>query len=100
MTEAEKDALLDAVRTFVNDEVLPAAQAAGDSTAFPENVVNGMRKLGLFGTFVPAEFGGLGLDMQTHAKVMEEIARGWISMAGVLTPHHLCCKLMMPREYA
>ncbi|MCB1475069.1 MAG: acyl-CoA dehydrogenase family protein [Rhodobiaceae bacterium] len=95
MTEAEKDALLDAVRTFVNDEVLPAAQAAGDSTAFPENVVNGMRKLGLFGTFVPAEFGGLGLDMQTHAKVMEEIARGWISMAGVLNPHHLCCKLMM-----
>ncbi|MGE0233732.1 MAG: acyl-CoA dehydrogenase family protein, partial [Flavobacteriaceae bacterium] len=92
---ADHHGLLETIRAFVDTEVLPAAQAAGDSTAFPERVVARMRELGLFGTFVPREFGGLGLDMQTHARVMEEIARGWISMAGVLNPHHLCCKLVM-----
>lgn len=53
-----------------------------------------MRSLGLFGTTVPRRYGGLGLRLSTHARIMEELARGWLSAAGVLNPHTLCTSLL------
>ncbi len=87
--------LIAAVRDFVDREMLPAAQAPDANIAFPHDIVAGMRRLGLFGTIVPAQYGGLGLDMVTHVALMEEVARGWVSMAGVLNPHVLCCALLL-----
>ncbi len=54
-----------------------------------------MRSLGLFGTTVPQAYGGLGVDLVTHARIMEELARGWLSMAGVINPNALCTTLVL-----
>ena len=91
----DADGLIAAVREFVERDMLPAAQAPDGNATFPHAVVEGMRCLGLFGTIIPKQYGGLGLDMTTHVALMEEVARGWVSMAGVLNPHVLCCDLLL-----
>jgi alkylation response protein AidB-like acyl-CoA dehydrogenase len=82
------------VAEFADTELLPAAAARGESGQFAEDIVERMRQLGLFGTVIPRRYGGLELDLATHAAVTEEVARGWLSMAGVLNPHTLCSYLL------
>lgn len=86
--------LLAQVRRFVDDEVLPfAKETAGNP--FPQALVDRMAELGLFGTIIPTRYGGLGLSMVEHVLIMEEIARGWVSLAGVLNPHILSCHMIL-----
>jgi alkylation response protein AidB-like acyl-CoA dehydrogenase len=75
------------VRRFVDEEVRPAAAAFEHADAYPHPLVDRMRALGLFGALVPAEFGGLGLDVSTYARVIEELCRGFMSLAGVINSH-------------
>ena len=79
--------IVTAVRRFVDEEVRPVAAALEHADAYPHALVAGMRALGLFGALVPAEYGGLGLDVSTYARVIEELCRGWMSLAGVLNSH-------------
>ncbi len=76
-----------AVREFVEREVRPAAAALEHADRYPHELVARMRELGLFGALVPAAYGGLGLDCATYARVIEEICRGFMSLAGVLNSH-------------
>ena len=46
-----------------------------------------MKAFGLFGATVPEEHGGLGLDVSTYARVIEELSRGWMSLAGMINSH-------------
>jgi alkylation response protein AidB-like acyl-CoA dehydrogenase len=87
--------LLTRVRAFVDDELLPAAHARAESGEFAEDIVQRMRELGLFGTLIPREYGGLGLSLEEHVQLTEEVARGWLSMAGVLNPHTLCSHILV-----
>ena len=75
------------VRRFVDDEVRPVAAQFEHADAYPHALVARMRALGLFGALVPAEYGGLGLDVSTYARLIEELCRGWMSLAGVLNSH-------------
>jgi alkylation response protein AidB-like acyl-CoA dehydrogenase len=75
------------VRRFVDEEVRPVAAALEHADAYPHALVDRMRALGLFGALVPSEFGGLGLDVSTYARVIEELCRGWMSLAGVINSH-------------
>src|SRR5260370_6871616 len=54
-----------------------------------------MRELGLFGALVPAAYGGLGLDCATYARVIEEICRGFMSLAGVLNSHTMAALIVL-----
>src|SRR5882762_11939233 len=76
-----------AVRRFVTNEVRPSAAALEHADAYPHALVARMRELGLFGALVPREHGGLGLDVSTYARVIEELCRGWMSLAGVINSH-------------
>src|SRR5437762_8382633 len=76
-----------AVRRFVEEAVRPAAPELEHADAYPHALVDRMRALGLFGALVPSEFGGLGLDVSTYARVIEELCRGWMSLAGVINSH-------------
>ncbi|SMH36378.1 (2S)-methylsuccinyl-CoA dehydrogenase [Mesorhizobium australicum] len=87
--------LIATVRDFVDRYVLPTANGPTAETEFPHALVQQMRELGLFGTIVPQAYGGLGLDTLTHAAIMEEIARGWFSLSGVLNTHTLCSALVL-----
>jgi len=73
-----------AVRDFITREVQPVASALEHADAYPHVLVARMKALGLFGALVPRAYGGLGLDVTTYARVIEEICRGWMSLAGVL----------------
>ena len=75
------------VRRFVERDVIPNASALEHRDEYPHAMVATMRELGLFGATIPADFGGLGLSFLTYARVMEELSRGWMSLAGVINSH-------------
>jgi alkylation response protein AidB-like acyl-CoA dehydrogenase len=82
------------VRRFVDDQVLPAAEHFDREDAFPEEMLEQMKELGLLGITAPEEYGGMGLDLLTYAMVIEELARGWITAAGIVNTHVIGCYLL------
>jgi alkylation response protein AidB-like acyl-CoA dehydrogenase len=78
-----------AVRTFVNKEILPHATELEHKDEFPEAIVEGMKEMGLFGLTIAEEYGGLGESLLTYALVVEQIARGWMSISGVINTHFI-----------
>jgi alkylation response protein AidB-like acyl-CoA dehydrogenase len=87
MDEVLDREIVAAVRRFVERDVIPNASALEHRDEYPHAMVSTMRELGLFGATIPAEFGGLGLSFLTYARVMEELSRGWMSLAGVINSH-------------
>src|SRR5205809_4495739 len=84
-----------AVRRFVEQEVRPVAPALEHADAYPHALVARMRELGLFGALVPTAYGGLGLDVTTYARVIEELCRGWMSLAGVINSHTMAALIVL-----
>jgi alkylation response protein AidB-like acyl-CoA dehydrogenase len=84
-----------AVRDFVERDVRPDAARLEHADEYPHAMVARMRELGLFGALVPAAYGGLGLDVTTYARVIEEICRGWMSLAGVLNSHTMAALIVL-----
>jgi alkylation response protein AidB-like acyl-CoA dehydrogenase len=87
--------VVSAVREFVDAEVRPTAAALEHADAYPHELVARMRELGLFGALVPADYGGLGLDVRTYARVIEELCRGWMSLAGVINSHTMAALIVL-----
>ncbi len=85
----EQDAVVKAVREFVEREVYPVAEELEHRDEFPEKVVEQMKEMGLFGLTVPEEYGGAGMDLMTYALVVAELSRGWMSLSGVLNTHFM-----------
>jgi len=79
--------ILDTVRRFVDREVMPVASRYEHADEYPQPLVDRMKELGLFGATIPIEYGGLGLDYSTYARIVEELCRGWMSLSGVLNTH-------------
>src|SRR2546426_9795592 len=90
-----RHSLVAAVREFVEREVRPSAAALEHADRYPEALVARMRDLGLFGALVPAAYGGLGLDVTTYARAIEELSRGWMSLAGVLNSHTMAALIIL-----
>ena len=84
-----------AVREFVDRDVRPHASALEHADAYPREMVGRLRDLGLFGALVPREYGGLGLDVTTYARVIEEICRGFMSLAGVINSHTMAALIVL-----
>ena len=82
------------LRTFVDKEIIPVAREWEQAGRYPTEIVDGMKEMGLFGITVPEEYGGLDLDPVSFALVFEEIARGWMGIAGILGSHSLACRLI------
>ncbi|SHG35435.1 acyl-CoA dehydrogenase family protein [Streptoalloteichus hindustanus] len=88
LTDVQQE-ILSTVRDFVEKEVIPHAQALEHEDAYPADIVEGMKEMGLFGLTIPEEHGGLGESLLTYALVVEEIARGWMSVSGVINTHFI-----------
>jgi butyryl-CoA dehydrogenase len=88
------DEIVSTVRTWVRKEVIPGASAFEHADEYPEAWVEQMKAFGLFGARIPEEHGGLGLDTITYARLMEELAYGWMSLAGVLNTHTIAATLI------
>jgi alkylation response protein AidB-like acyl-CoA dehydrogenase len=87
-------AIVETVRDFVEKEVIPVADEMEHRDEFPEEIVDQMKELGLFGLTVPEEFGGIGESLTTYALTVVELARGWMSLSGVLNTHFMACYLI------
>ena len=88
LTEFQTE-IVDTVRRFVDKEVIPHAQELERSDSYPQAIVDQMREMGLFGLMIPTEFGGLGESLLTYALCVEELARGWMSVSGVINTHFI-----------
>jgi len=84
-----------AVREFVRAEVEPAAPALEHGDVYPHALVARLSELGLFGALVPSQYGGLGLDVTTYARVIEELCRGFMSLAGVINSHTMAALIVL-----
>ena len=87
-------AIVETVREFVNKEVIPVADEMEHKDEFPDAIVEQMKELGLFGLTVPEEHGGIGESLTTYALAVVELARGWMSLSGVLNTHFMGCYLI------
>ncbi|MFN2451549.1 MAG: acyl-CoA dehydrogenase family protein [Candidatus Dormibacteria bacterium] len=90
----EQRQVVDLVRDFVEREIIPVAQRLEHDDEFPEDIVAKMRELGFFGFAISEEFGGAGLNFETYALVCEEIARGWMSVTGIINTHFIVSYLL------
>jgi alkylation response protein AidB-like acyl-CoA dehydrogenase len=95
MIPASSHPIVAAVRQFVDKEVVPAASTLEHADSYPQDLVARMRDMGLFGSLVPKEYGGLGLDVATYARVIEEICRGFMSLAGVINSHTMAALIVL-----
>jgi alkylation response protein AidB-like acyl-CoA dehydrogenase len=93
LTELQRD-ILATVHDFVDQEILPVATRLEHADEYPAAIVDGMRRLGLFGLTIPEEHGGLGESLLTYALVAEEIARGWMSVSGIINTHFIVAHMI------
>ncbi|WP_037183380.1 acyl-CoA dehydrogenase family protein [Rhodococcoides fascians] len=89
-TEQQQD-FRSALRKFVDKEIIPVASEYERSGRYPTEIVEHLKAMGLFGITTPEEFGGLDLDKVSFTLVYEELARGWMGVAGILGSHNLSC---------
>ncbi|MEU6724913.1 acyl-CoA dehydrogenase family protein [Nonomuraea wenchangensis] len=87
----EQKAFRETLRAFVEKEIVPVAVEWEHSGRYPAEIIDKMKQMGLFGLSVPEEYGGMGADMVSFALVFEEIARGWMGVAGTIGSHSLAC---------
>jgi alkylation response protein AidB-like acyl-CoA dehydrogenase len=88
LTDVQAD-IIATVRDFVNAEILPAAAELSRSDTYPDRIVEGMKQLGLFGVMIGEEYGGLGESLLTYALAVEQLARGWMSVSGIINTHFI-----------
>ena len=88
LTDIQRD-ILSTVREFVDKEIIPVASELEHKDEYPAQIVEGMKELGLFGLTIPEEYGGLGESLLTYALVVEQIARGWMSVSGIVNTHFI-----------
>ena len=86
--DAEQEALiLDGIERFLDRDVRPHVAALEHDDIYPEDIVEKMKEMGLFGATISEEFGGLGLPVTTYAKVIERLSHAWMSVSGLINSH-------------
>ena len=91
----EQVELVKLVREFVNEQIIPVAQELEHADEYPTEIVEGMKEMGIFGLMIPEEYGGLGESLLTYALVVEEIARGWMSVSGIINTHFIVAYMLL-----
>src|ERR1041385_2879252 len=90
----EEQLILATVKKFLDKEVAPVASELEHANEYPTEIVEGMKKLGLFGSNVPEAYGGQDLSYTVFAMIFEEISRVWMGLAGILGTHTVCCDVI------
>jgi alkylation response protein AidB-like acyl-CoA dehydrogenase len=87
--------ILATVREFVNEQIIPVANELEHKDEYPTAIVEGMKELGVFGLMIPEEYDGLGESLLTYALVVEEFARGWMSVSGIINTHFIVAYMLL-----
>jgi alkylation response protein AidB-like acyl-CoA dehydrogenase len=91
----DQQEILKAVHTFVEEKIIPVATELEHADVYPTEIVEGLKELGIFGLMIPEEYDGLGESLLTYALCVEEIARGWLSVSGVINTHFIVAYMLM-----
>jgi alkylation response protein AidB-like acyl-CoA dehydrogenase len=91
----EQEEILKLIRQFVDEQIIPVAMELEHKDEYPTEIVEGMKELGIFGLMIPEEYGGLGESLLTYALVVEEIARGWMSVSGIINTHFIVAYMLL-----
>ncbi|MEI2766133.1 MAG: acyl-CoA dehydrogenase family protein [Dermatophilaceae bacterium] len=91
----EQTELLALVRQFVDEQIIPVATELEHRDEYPQDIVDGMKEMGIFGLMIPEEYGGLGESLLTYALTVEEIARGWMSVSGIINTHFIVAYMLV-----
>ncbi|MDT0307912.1 acyl-CoA dehydrogenase family protein [Streptomyces sp. DSM 44917] len=94
LTDVQQE-ILSTVRNFVDKEIIPVATELEHRDEYPTEIVEGLKDLGIFGLMIPEEYGGLGESLLTYALCVEEIARGWMSVSGIINTHFIVAYLLL-----
>ena len=94
LTDVQQE-ILDTVRAFVDAEIIPVANELEHADEYPTKIVEQMKEMGIFGLMIPEEYGGLGESLLTYALVVEEIARGWMSVSGIINTHFIVAYMLL-----
>jgi alkylation response protein AidB-like acyl-CoA dehydrogenase len=94
LTDDQRE-ILKAVRVFVDEQILPVASELEHKDEYPTQIVEGMKEMGIFGLMIPEEYGGLGESLLTYALCVEEIARGWMSVSGIINTHFIVAHMLL-----
>jgi alkylation response protein AidB-like acyl-CoA dehydrogenase len=95
MSYVEQELIVSTVRKFVEKDVIPVASELDRCNEYPRGLVRQMQEMGLFGLNIPEEYGGVGVDSTTFAMVFEEVARGWLGLAGVIGSNSVMCDVVV-----
>jgi alkylation response protein AidB-like acyl-CoA dehydrogenase len=94
LTQDEQD-IVATVREFVDREVRPVVRELEHANTYPDKLIEQMRQLGIFGLAIPEPYGDVQVSMPCYALVTEELARGWMSLAGAMGGHTVVAKLLV-----
>ena len=94
LTDDQKE-LLKLVKEFVDEQIIPVATELEHRDEYPQEIVDGMKEMGIFGLMIPEEYGGLGESLLTYALCVEEIARGWMSVSGIINTHFIVAYMLL-----
>ena len=83
------------VRDFVDREVRPVARHLEHADEYPEKLIDQMKQLGIFGLAIPEPWGEAPVSTVCYVGVTEELARGWMSLAGAMGGHTVVAKLLV-----
>jgi isovaleryl-CoA dehydrogenase len=97
MTELSEDeaAIVAVVREFVERDVKPVVRDLEHANTYPEELIERMKQLGVFGLAIPEPWGDAAVSTSCYAAVTEELARGWMSLAGAMGGHTVVAKLLL-----
>jgi alkylation response protein AidB-like acyl-CoA dehydrogenase len=91
----EQREIVGLVREFTEERIIPVASQLERDDVFPDEIVAGLRELGIFGFTIPERYGGLGLDLTTYALAVCELSRGWMSVSGIINTHFIVANMLL-----
>lgn len=95
LLSADETAIVAAVREWVDAKVKPVVRELEHANEYPEQLIEEMKELGIYGLAIPEEYDGLAVSMPCYVGVTEELARGWMSLAGAMGGHTVVAKLLV-----
>jgi alkylation response protein AidB-like acyl-CoA dehydrogenase len=94
-TSPEEDAIVELVARFVDEQVRPVVNELEHANTYPEALIEQMKQMGVYGLGIPEPYGDFAVSTLCYARVAEELARGWMSLAGAFGGHSVVSKLIL-----
>src|ERR1700745_3876 len=90
----EERLLVETVRAFIDRDVKPTVRDVEHANEYPEKWIEQMKQIGVYGLAIPEQYGGSPVSTPCYVLVTQELARGWMSLAGAMGGHTVVAKLL------